>query len=93
MGFFTANVDAREHDASLTVLEHRWQELQRQILRYENEIGPADSEERYTDELHALTNLHEEYRTWIDSLPTATSTADIQVGFNEETQAEVGIVH
>ena len=90
----SVNVDAREHEASLTTLETRWQELQRQIVRYENEIGAADSEQHYNDELQALTNLHEEYRIWIDSLPTATATADIQVGFNEKRkEGEVGIVH
>ncbi|CAF2858218.1 unnamed protein product [Rotaria sp. Silwood2] len=69
-----ANEDSSEHESTLKVLENRWQELHKQILKCEQDIEQS----RFNDELQVLTKLRNEYQTWIDSTPLSSSNTENQ---------------
>ena len=75
----SAKQDVTEHQLLVQTLERRWQELDTQIQRYENDIEQSTNEEQFHSELEVLNKIRSEYETWIDAVPPSTSTADFQV--------------
>ncbi len=74
--FFIVNEDSNEHETFLKILENRWQELHKQILKSEKDLEQSI----FNDEIQLLTKARNEYQTWIDSTSSSNSnTEELQV--------------
>ncbi|CAF3539694.1 unnamed protein product [Rotaria sordida] len=69
-----ANEDSNEHESTLKILENRWQELHKQILKYEQDIEQS----KFNDEIQELIKIRNEYQTWLDSTPLSYSNTEYQ---------------
>lgn len=71
----SGDLDSSEHQSTVQILEQRWNDLRQQIDRYEKELDQSIIDY----ELDELSRTLNEYKTWIEAVPSTMPSEEIQV--------------